>query len=232
MVAISAATADAMGVYDNFPRNRIQVIHNGIDFSQLNPIYDKVEKRRELGLPEGCTVVGTASRLNEIKNIPMMLRVFKQVNEQLENVYLVIAGDGPERKALEQMVDDFGIAEKVKFIGMRFDLPEIYPLFDVFLLTSFTEGISVTLLEALGSAVPVVVTDVGGNKEILSGANSSFLIELEDEAGFVDLIIRIIENKYGIKSSINSLSENIKNKFSEYNMMKSYMRLYLKNRNI
>jgi len=220
LVAISEATADAMATYDNFPRKRIQVIHNGIDFSRLNPDYDKSAKRKELGIPEGCKVLGTASRLNEIKNIPMMLRVFKQVSEQMDNVCLVIAGDGPERQKLESLAKDLGIADDVKFIGMRFDMPEIYPLFDVFLLTSFTEGISVTLLEALGSGVPAVVTDVGGNKEIRTNSEDCYLINIDDEITFVNQIKSFLS-----KISYQNIT-TVKQHFSMDKMMTSYTEFY------
>ncbi len=223
LVSICHATAEAMSKYDNLPKNRIQVVHNGIDFSSLNPLYDKATKRKELNIPEGYKILGTASRLNEIKNIPMMLQVFKQVRESREDVFLVIAGDGPERAKLEQLAQDLDIADWVIFIGMRFDMPEIYPLFDVFLLTSFTEGVSVTLLEALGSGVPAVVTDVGGNKDVVSSTVNAQMTSLDDQAAFCQNVLFTLQ-----KEKTEGIYEDIglKKQFSFDAMLHQYVGLY------
>lgn len=224
LVSISAATADAMAEYDNFPRTRIKVIHNGIDFSHLNPAYDKLQKRKELGLPDGCKVIGTASRLNEIKNIPMLLSVFKKVCERFDDVCLVIAGDGPERQALEALAKILGIRENTFFIGMRFDMPEIYPLFDVFCLTSFTEGISVTLLEALGSCVPAVVTSVGGNGEIVPRSTNVTMSPLNDQDAFCQKILNLLEQK---KRKEKHEDREFREHFSLSTMLHEYAELYV-----
>ena len=181
LVSISHATAQAMATYDNFPLRRIKVIHNGIDASNFNPPIDKVAKLRELGLNQTCKIIGTAARLNSIKNIDMMMRVMKLILEKCPDSYLVIAGQGEERERLEAMAVDLEISDNVKFIGLRFDLAEIYQLFDVFLLTSFSEGISVTLLEAMASGVPSVVTDVGGNREVVVDGETGFLAPLNSD---------------------------------------------------
>lgn len=224
MVSISAATADAMAEYDNFSRKRIQVIHNGIDFAHLNPEYDKVEKCKELGIPNGWKVIGTASRLNEIKNIPMMLRVFKKVHEKVGEVCLVIAGDGAERQTLEAMAKELKIEEYTFFIGMRFDMPEIYPLFDAFCLTSFTEGISVTLLEALGSGVPAVVTSVGGNGDVVSRSTNATMSPLDDQDAFCQKLLPFLEKKCRTEKCDD---REFREHFSLSTMLNEYAELYV-----
>lgn len=224
MVSISAATADAMAEYDNFSRKRIKIIHNGIDFSHLNSPYDKAEKRKKLGIPEGYRVIGTASRLNEIKNIPMLLSVFKKVREQVDDVCLVIAGDGPEREALEALAKKLGIGGNSFFIGMRFDMPEIYPLFDVFCLTSFTEGISVTLLEALGSGVPAVVTSVGGNEDVVSRSTNASMSPLDDQDAFCLELLHLLEKKCRKEKHDD---REFREHFSLSTMLNEYSELYV-----
>jgi glycosyltransferase involved in cell wall biosynthesis len=225
LVSISHATADAMAEYDNFPRRRIQVIHNGIDSSRMNPVFDKSAKRQELGLSETSRFIGTAARLNSIKNIPMMLRGLKLVLQQIPDTCLVIAGQGGEEESLRQLADELRIADRVKFIGLRFDLPEIYPLFDVFLLTSFSEGISITLLEAMASGVPAVVTDVGGNREVAVEGETGYLVPVDDDRL---LAVRMCELLQGTDRGSwgRAAEKRVNEDFSVTGMMGEYQKLY------
>lgn len=231
LVSISKATAEAMATYDNLPLERIQVIHNGIDISRLNPSVDKAAKRRELGLPENCRIIGTAARLNSIKNIAMMLRVHKLVLQEVPDTFLVIAGQGEEEKRLKLLAVELVTTEKVKFIGLRFDLPEIYQLFDVFLLTSFSEGISVTLLEAMASGVPAVVTDVGGNREVVVEGETGFLVSVDEDKIMAQYVVELLCDNQK-KFRVGYASESCVNTFfSVQGMIDNYIRCYKDKKN-
>jgi glycosyltransferase involved in cell wall biosynthesis len=226
LVSISEATAKAMAQYDYFPASRIKVIHNGIDVARLNPKVDKSAKRRELGLSQTCRILGTAARLNSIKNIPMMLRTLKLVLEQVPDTCLVIAGQGEEEVRLKDLANELGISDRVKFIGLRFDLPEVYQLFDVFLLTSFSEGISVTLLEAMASGVPAVVTDVGGNREVVVNGETGYLVSVDDDTQMAEKVINILGNSKGWKQIAQNGLDLIICKFSKKKMVDEYASSY------
>ncbi len=226
LVSISFATAEAMSVYDHFPRRRIKVIHNGINLEKMNPSMDIAAKRRELGIGESCHILGTAARLEEIKNMPMMLRVFKILAGEAPDTVLLIAGQGSQTEKLKTQAKTLGISEKVKFIGLRFDLEEVYPLMDIFLLTSFTEGISVTLLEAMASGVPAVVTDVGGNKEVVVAGETGYLLPLYNEKAMADQILNLIRNPEKIKTFGLSCQKRVRDHFSFSGMIKAYEACY------
>jgi glycosyltransferase involved in cell wall biosynthesis len=225
-VSISRATAQAMATYDNFPLRRIKVIHNGIDTSRLNPPLDKAAKRREIGVSESCRIIGTAARLNSIKNIDMMLRVLKLVLEKVPDTCLVIAGQGEEEDRLKALAVELGIADNVKFIGLRFDLPEIYQLFDVFLLTSFSEGISVTLLEAMASGVPAVVTDVGGNGEVVVEGETGYMVAVDDDGAMAYRVVRLLADASSSPAVGDRAKERIAAAFSVAGMVNTYCALY------
>ncbi|GFE60833.1 glycosyltransferase [Geobacter sp. AOG2] len=223
LVSISASTARAMSTYDNLPLSRIKIINNGIHLTRMNPQVDVVAKRKELGLSETCRIIGTASRLNEIKNIPMMLEVFKRVLQDAPDTVLLIAGQGPQEESLRLHADQLGIADRVKFIGLRFDLPEIYRLLDVFLLTSFTEGISITLLEAMASGVPAVATDVGGNCEVMVDGLTGYLVPIDADVEMAEKIVRLLRDpalarQFGMKGQ-----ERVFTEFTFDRMMGSYI---------
>lgn len=223
LVSISHATADAMADYDNFPRKRIKVIHNGIDVSRMNPPIDLAVKRKELGLRENCRVVGTAARLNQIKNIPMMLRSIKLILEQVPDCYLVIAGQGEDEANLRSMAKKLGISDQVKFIGLRFDLAEIYQLFDVFLLTSFSEGISVTLLEAMASGVPSVVTDVGGNVEVVVPGKTGFLVPVDGDMELSQKVVFFLKQSEQARKFGMNAKRRVDVKFEFNELIRSYL---------
>lgn len=226
LVSISAKTAQAMAVFDHLPFRRINVIHNGVDLSRLNPPFDKVAKRSSLGLNNTCRIIGTAARLDEIKNIPMMLKVFKQVLRHVPDTCLLIAGQGSQSDFLQSLATELGVDDKVRFVGLRFDLPEIYQLLDVFLLTSFSEGISVTLLEAMASGVPAVVTDVGGNGEVVKDGETGFLVPLHEEVRFMEKIVFLLTDPDAAKALGDSSRERTRHHFSFDKMISSYIEKY------
>lgn len=226
LVSISAATAQAMAAYDNFPLHRIKIIHNGVDCAGMQPKVDRQSKRKELGLSPTCRIIGTAARLNSIKNIAMMLRGLKVILEKVPNTFLVIAGQGEEEQNLKNLACELEIAGHVKFIGLRFDLPEIYQLFDVFLLTSFSEGISVTLLESMSCGIPAVVTEVGGNREVLVEGATGFLVAVDDDQLFVQRVCELLQNAKLAASLGEAAQRRLDKEFSLQGMMEKYLQLY------
>uniref|UniRef100_C6DZV9 Glycosyl transferase group 1 n=1 Tax=Geobacter sp. (strain M21) TaxID=443144 RepID=C6DZV9_GEOSM len=226
MVSISESTRGAMARYDNLPLRRIEVIHNGIDFDLLNPPSDHREKRRLLGIGEKSRIIGTASRLEEIKNIPMMLRAFKAVLAACPDTVLVIAGQGRQEARLQELAAELGVAGQVRFLGLRSDLPELFRLFEVFLLVSFSEGISITLLEAMGSGVPAVVTNVGGNPEVVVDGVTGYLVEVGDEAALCGRILTLLSNADEARRLGEAARDRVRSNFSFGSMMDAYQKLY------
>ena len=226
LVSISSSTAKAMADIDNLPLKRIKIINNGVDFGKMNPDIDRAEKRRELGISESCRIIGTAARLEEIKNIPMMLRAFKQVLAVVPDTVMIIAGDGSQTENLKVLAGELGVQDSVKFIGLRYDMPEIYRLMNVFLLTSFTEGISVTLIEAMASGVPSVVTDVGGNPEVVIDGVSGYLVQLDADAALAERVVGLLSDASLAKQMGNNARKRAVERFSFDSMMSDYFNLY------
>ena len=97
----------------------------------------------------------------------MLVRGFAAVASGTTDVDLLLAGDGPERSAIEALAQSLGIGGRVQFLGVRSDVPVLLQASDVFTLTSVSEAASLTIMEAMASAVPVVTTAVGGNPELV-----------------------------------------------------------------
>jgi glycosyltransferase involved in cell wall biosynthesis len=225
-VSISEKTRKAMAYYDFHPEKKIRVIHNGIEVRAGGKIEDSQTMRRSLGLDENSRVLGTAARLEDIKNIPMMLRSFRRVLGVHPDSYLVLAGDGSRIQYLKDYSEELGISRNVLFLGLRNDLSRIYPLFDVFLLSSFTEGISVSLLEAMSHGVPAVVTDVGGNSEIVLEGETGYLVPSDDDAMMAEKITALLNSKDLADTLGRNGRDRVQRHFSFDGMMEEYLSVY------
>lgn len=226
IVSISEKTKLAMATYDRLPERRIKVIHNGVDSRKFQSGADLAKKRLELGISKGACVIGTAARLEPVKNLPMMLRMFAIVVRDIPTCVLVIAGEGSEETRLRALAAELGIERGLRFIGLRSDLPDILPLLDVFLLSSHTEGISVTLLEAMASGVPAVVTDVGGNPEVVVEGETGFLVPPEDVGVMADRVMKILSNRALSERMSRTSVERVTTEFSFSRMFMKYREIY------
>lgn len=154
-------------VAEGFPDRRLQVVYNGIEVGERPRLAQRRAAREELGLPQDAFVVGTVGRLDPVKNLPALLRAHAVVAADHPGARLVVVGDGPERDALRAEARSLKISEAVLFTGYRPDVRAVMPAFDVYANSSIYEGVSLTILEAMAAALPVVATNVGGNPEVV-----------------------------------------------------------------
>lgn len=162
-------------------------VPNGIDLSRFS---QPVGGNPSIGtLPIGdppigdkaVPVIGTVAILRPEKNLARLIRAFAMLSAETP-CRLVIVGDGPERSALEALAASLHVAERVTFTGHRDDIPALYAGFDVFALTSDTEQMPLSVMEAMASGLPVVATDVGDIRAMLAPENTPFLAGLDDDA--------------------------------------------------
>ena len=139
----------------------INQIHNGIDTECYRPGSDD-SCRAAIGIPSKSFAIGIVASLYPIKDHVTLIRAFKRILQVDSNAYLVIVGDGIERKNLES-----NSPGNVLFLGNRRDVPRILRTLDVFVLCSLNEGMSNTILEAMATGLPVIASDVGGNPELV-----------------------------------------------------------------
>jgi len=179
VVAISEATRLALARYEFIPKARVQRIYNGIEPLTREP-GRRQQVRQALGIPDAAFVLGTVARLDPVKNQRMLLDAAARIMQQDADVRVLLVGDGPERAQLERLVDELGIQERVLFTGFQPQPGDYMQAMDVFLLTSWTEGTSMTLLEAMSLGLPCVATAVGGNPEIVEDGVTGRLVPCDD----------------------------------------------------
>jgi glycosyltransferase involved in cell wall biosynthesis len=178
VVAVCEAARAAFVERALVPARLLSVIHNGIEPCALPTDAERGSARRALGLQDADRrlVVGTVGRLNTVKRIDVLVEAWRHVADA-RDAHLVVVGDGPERAALESLVRSRGLERCVSFVGARMDVRNLLPAFDLFALSSDTEGMSVALVEASWAGLATVATDVGGNPEIVLPEQTGILVQ-------------------------------------------------------
>jgi glycosyltransferase involved in cell wall biosynthesis len=224
ITAISQATKNSLVEFENIPEKRIQVIYNGIKKPEVDE--QKVQTlKQSLSIQDGTNVLGTIARLDPIKNHSMMLDAFSLVLKEHPNTVLIIVGDGEERTNIENKIKDLGIADKVIMPGYDPQPQHYLALMDIFLLSSLSEGTSMTLLEAMALGKPCVVTDAGGNKEVVEHGIVGYVTDNDNAKEFAKNIINLIKS-----SNIPTIQSNATKRFfalfSIDNMISRFSSLY------
>ncbi len=225
VTAISESTADAVAKYEYIPRRKILTIYNGINDLKAQR-QDRRQLVEELGLSCEHRYIGTISRLEPIKNQHMMIDAFDKVKRLVPDMRLVIIGDGAKMSDLKNHAGKLGLEKDIIFTGFLDDPQRFMVLFEVFLLSSFSEGASMTLLEAMSLSIPCVVTDVGGNPEIVQDGVTGALVPSDDSEEFSASIIQLVNDeclrlRYGEAGRKRFLEM-----FTVEKMVKSYQLLY------
>ncbi|XKH00686.1 glycosyltransferase [Marinobacter nauticus] len=225
MVAISEATRQALSRYEFLPRSRIQVVYNGIAAMQPDRARLAV-LRAELGIPDQAFVMGTVSRMDPVKNQSMMLRAFHRFLQQCPEGWLLVVGDGAERESLQSLAGELGIGERVSFTGSVSQPAHHMALMEVFLLSSFTEGTSMTLLEAMSLGIPAVATNVGGNPEIVRDGLNGMLVPVDDEQAFAEAMIGLWQEPGTRLQLGQGARTRFDERFSREVMVNAYQEIY------
>ena len=187
IVAVSDDVAKVCEEVEKVPAHKLRTIVNGIDLES----YLKID--RQGGNPQPI-VFGHVGRLSEVKNQKLMIDAFAQVCREIPDCRLVIAGDGPLRNELEDQASGLGVSDQVSFLGYRSDIASVLSDFDVFLLSSVSEGTPLVVIEAMAAGLPVVATNVGGLAQMLKDQQCGFLTPSGDAQALAGRMIELAAN--------------------------------------
>ena len=225
VLAVSSVLADRMSQVTGFERRDITVIRNGVDLSRFGGVA-RERGRQLLGLSPDAYVAGTVGRLVPVKDQDNLLEAFARVAGSVGRFHGLIAGDGPLRTQLAQRIHALGLETRVRLLGERSDVPEIMSALDVFVLSSKSEGLSNTVLEAMASGLPVVATAVGGNGELVVPDTTGLLVPAGNPQAIADAILQLDTDairraRMGVASRARAEAE-----FSIEGMLLKYTQLY------
>lgn len=184
VVGVCKAASEQFAGYGVEPRGGLLAIPNGIRLERA--VVATPEARaalaEELGWPEESRIVGTVGRLHPVKDQALLLQALASLRNTVPQAVLAIIGDGQMRQALEGEAARLGLGDAVRFLGDRSDVPRLLAGMDAFALSSRSEGYSIALLEACASGLPIVATDVGGNREIVHDGRNGRLVAAGDSS--------------------------------------------------
>lgn len=206
-------SAVALSRVDGFRGRRIEVIDNGIDLQQYQANPDRQAVRRRLGLDPARQYVSCIARFHPVKDHPMLLRAFANVAQACPTADLLLAGEGEGRAKLEALAAELGITQRVKFLGVRKDVPDVLAASDVFALMSVSEAASLTLLEAMATSCPPVVTDVGGNPELVRHGVDGLLVPRGDAQAAAVALVQILSDATYAERLGRSARHRVEEKF-------------------
>lgn len=226
VTAVCAFSADSLAAKDGFTRSRIRVIPNGVEMDLYRPDPDPAALRVRLGLDPQRKYVAQIARFHPVKDHAMLIRAFGRVASARSDVDLLLVGDGDLRVDLTQQVESLGIASRVRFLGIRQDVADILRAIDVFTLSSVSEAASITLLEAMATATPVVVTAVGGNPELVRDGIDGLLVPRGDDAAMAQALLRILGDAALARRMGDAGRHEVEARFQLSHTIDAYARLY------
>ncbi len=205
-------------------------IYNGVDQSLFKPGAKPLDIAPDGFLTGDPPVIGTVGRLAEVKDQATLIRSFAALldtpTQDTTPPRLIIAGDGPLRGQLEQLVEELNIEKYTWITGDRSDIPDILRLFDLFVLPSLGEGISNTILEAMATGLPIVATGVGGTPELIEHSVNGYLVQPGDSVQMESSISKLLASKEKRDMMGQASLERIRQQFDWDHTVHSYLEVY------
>ncbi len=210
------------------PRGRLLSVPNGIRIDRFSSASEehRAALRSDLGLAPDTRIIGSVGRLNPVKDQSTLLRAFARLRVEFVDTALVLVGDGALRGSLESQAAALGIADTVRFLGDRSDVRELLQGFDIFALSSLSEGYSMALLEACASGLPIVATDVGGNREIVVDGRNGRLVPPARDDALADAFATLLRDPAGAAAMGSAGREWALREASVETMARRYDALY------
>ena len=165
--AVSEDVRNRLVKYEGLDSEQIDVVYNGVTPDEQLNSKKRDQLRRSFGIGPEDFLVGTAGRFDPVKNLPMLLKSIAAARKKIASIRGLLLGDGPGFEQVRELRDDLELSDTVVMPGHREDARQLIQCMDLFVLSSFSEGTSMALLEAIAAGVPVAVTDVGGNPEVV-----------------------------------------------------------------
>jgi glycosyltransferase involved in cell wall biosynthesis len=220
VVAVSSSIAawlEASGI----PSSRIETIPSGIDVAAFSTAQPTLA-----GLPPGATAIGMVARLVRQKGPYLLLEAAREIAARFPESVFVFVGDGPERAGLEKSAAELGLAQRTFFTGQRSDMPGVYASLGVFVLPSFSEGMPVSILEAMGAGLPVVATRVGAIPELIEPGRTGILVEPGNAAALSNAIMKLLDDPQLARRLGDAARWRAAEEHSAVAMARRYLSLY------
>jgi glycosyltransferase involved in cell wall biosynthesis len=223
----SRAIADGLVARERLPATKMRVVHNGIDLGRV-PAFtlDRQDARRSAGFEPGRRLIAQIGRLEPQKDYPTFLTAAGHVLRDLPDVDVLIAGEGALRPDLEALAARLGIASRVRFLGLRHDVPALLGGVDVLALTSLYEGLPNVVIEAMATGAVAVATDVGGCRELIVPGETGFLVPPGDVEAVAGAMLGVLRSPAVAHRMASAARRRVESEFTVEAMVAKTMAAY------
>jgi glycosyltransferase involved in cell wall biosynthesis len=226
VICVSEAVKEVVMKREHVEESRISVVHNGVDVRQEPPGV-RADTRRELGIEKEHLVVGMVANYNRpVKGVSNFLDAIPAIVSAVPSARFLFVGGGDEENALRDKSRRLGIESHVVFAGYKKEIHKYYEIMDISVLTSFSEGLSLTLLESMNYGIPVVATHVGGNPEVVVEGQTGYLVPVKDNRILADRIITLLEDQDLRRSMGEAGRRRVERKFGMAGIASRYTEIY------
>lgn len=215
--AVAISKTIKQSLIDYLHINDIYVINNGVDTDVFKP-----NEKKDSSLIKIISV-GT---LYWIKNQEMMIKAVVKIYQSNKNIDLTLLGDGEDRNKLEKMVDDYKASSYIHILGRKQNVAHYLGASDIYISASKTEGLPLSIAEAMASGLPIVATKAGGVVDLVKDNVNGYLVEIDDLDMFTDRLNFLIENKK-IREAFSKKSIDLVQDWTLLKCVNSYEKLYL-----
>jgi glycosyltransferase involved in cell wall biosynthesis len=194
MTIISEAAADRFVNERIVPRELLTCVPNGVDTERFRQVAPETREalRASIGVNDRFVWLAVG-RFEVAKDYPNMLHAFAQVSQRDSNAVLLLVGHGSLQQETESLAQSLGLGDRIRFLGVRSDVPEVMAAADGYVMSSAWEGMPIALLEAAAAGLPIVATRVGGNHEVVRDGESGFLVPPRDSEALGQAMLRLME---------------------------------------
>jgi len=183
-----------MLIGDGFPANRASLVHDGIDIQQLEATRP-VDLHQEFSLPKNALIVGNVAALVPHKGHRYLIDAMPAVLDRIPEARLVIVGQGQLESELRAQIKTLNLETYVFLVGFRPDVLAFHKAFDIFVLSSITEGLGTSLLDAMAARRAIVATRAGGIPEVVTDKETGLLVSPRDNQELSLAIIRLLQDQ-------------------------------------
>ena len=226
VVAVSKDIRERLRRYEGLQHQAITVVYNGVTPEPLLDAATKAALRYEWGFTAENFVIGTVGRFDPIKNLPLLVNGLARAKVEAPNIQGLLVGDGPEFGATQDLIKQLYLVDRVRLTGFRDDARKLVQCMDLFVLSSFSEGTSMALLEAMAAGVPVVVTAVGGNPEVVTEGQTGWVIPSGSVDALTTAMLEAINHPEKRRAFAFAGQQRFEERFTFGRMIEAYRQIY------
>ena len=225
-IVVPSAGVREFYVQHGIPRNKFHVIANGISLNECQEGPSRAELLARINIPADAQLIGVVARLWSQKRLKDAIWAGELVSAVHPHAHLVLLGDGPDRWRLERYSRQVHLDGRIHFLGHREDASCFFPHFDCLWSTSAYEGLPNSIMEAMAAGIPVVASDISGNRDLVVSGETGYLFPLGDRAALARQTSQLLENE-SLRQQLGRAGRlRLQNCFSLGQMIQHYDELY------